>query len=61
MVGLPRSAAKHAPESKRGKQHQSIEPVAADERRGLQVADQRVVLDPRHGRDDTVPVGRTAR
>ena len=62
----PSSAAKQAPESKRGKQHQSIEPVAADERRRLQVADQRVVLDARHapivgrqgaGRTCSVPHG----
>ena len=41
----PRSAAKHAPESKRGAQSQSIEPSSADERRGLGVADERVLLD----------------
>ncbi len=44
--GSPSSAAKQAPESKRGKQHQSIDPARLDERRRLQVADQRVVLDP---------------
>ena len=43
---VPSSAPKQELESKRGKQSQSTEPVAADERRGLQVADECVVLDP---------------
>ena len=48
---LPSSAAKHAPESKRGQHSQSIEPSRADQRGGLAVADQRVVFDPHgHGR-----------
>jgi len=43
--GPPRSAAKHAAESKRGTQSHSIEPVAVDQRRGFQVADQCEVVD----------------
>ena len=39
------SAAKHAGESKRGKTEPVDRAVAADERGGLRVADQRVVLD----------------
>ncbi len=46
--GPPRRAAKQAPESKRGKAAPVDRALAADERRRLQVADQRVVLDPRH-------------
>ena len=42
---VPRSAANTAPESNRGTQSQSIEPSLRDERRGLGVADDRVVLD----------------
>ena len=45
FVSSPRSAAKHAPESKRGRHNQSIEPRAIDERRGAQVSDQSIVLD----------------
>ena len=44
---LPRSAAKHASESKRGRQSQSIDPSSADERSALAVTEQRIVLDAR--------------
>ncbi len=48
----PRIAPKHRAESKRGMHSQSIEPVAPDERRRLQIAEQRIVLDPlRHARN----------
>ncbi len=46
----PSSEAKQAPESKRGKQAQSIGAPAVDERRRLQVAQERVVLDAGHQR-----------
>ena len=42
----PSSAPKHELESKRGNGSQSTEPLPPDERRGLQVAEERVVLDP---------------
>ena len=44
---VPSSAAKHAPLSKRGTHHQSIEPSRDTSAAVLAVAEQRVVLEPR--------------
>ena len=52
--GVPSNAAKQAAESKRGNVSQSIEPSRADERRGLQVGQERVVTDGA-GHDSGVP------
>ena len=54
---LPRSAAKHAPESKRGKQQPVDAAVPRDERGGLQVADEAVVLDPCGHAERLLPLG----
>ena len=43
--GVPSSDAKHASESKSGRQRKSIEPSLRDERGRVQVADQRMVFD----------------
>ena len=43
--GVPRSAAKQAGESNRGKHSQSIEPSEPDQGRGVQIADEGVLLN----------------